>query len=118
MEAGPPLLGEQELTLCRRLSGASGAPLPAAGGWVCGGQPPAGLPAVQASTEVLATVLLSTRLAWRSHPEQLLPEGQSRQPADWPAPARTQGCRAALQPRTAGERGRPGVSHGLVSAGP
>lgn len=90
--------------------------LPRAGGRACGGQPLAGLPAVQASTEVPATVLLSTRLAWRSHLEQLLPDGQSRQPADWPAPARTQGCGAALQPRTVGEQGRPGVSRGPVSA--
>lgn len=63
----------------------------------------AGLLAVQASTKVRARVLLPTCLAWRSHLELLLPDGQSRQPADWLAPAQTQGCGGLP---TAQDRGR------------
>lgn len=63
----------------------------------------AGLLAVQASTKVRARVLLPTCLAWRSHLERLLPDGQSRQPADWLAPAQTQGCGGLP---TAQDRGR------------
>lgn len=113
VEARPPLLGEQDLTRLQAplRSVQSAAPCR---GWVCGGQPPAGLLAVQASAEVRARVLLPTYLAWQSHLEWLLSDGQSWQPADWPALGQTRrsgGC------PTAQDHGRvrhPGTSYGLV----